>query len=197
MRRAFRIIALLALVAIVAVFALQTYRVRQARKAGILSETIDHQGNVWKADYTALIPAPEKAVFAAIEHIEDSHSPSIREVKVLSQDGNHKTVELQMAGLAGQSAATRLAFEYFPDQHRITYRSVDNPAFDTQAEYQLTDQGAKTLIAAHQTTRLNAPVPLPDELIKQGIRSIFVAQLEGIRRSLNITDADDEDADEP
>ena len=196
-----RLIALVA-VAAVAVFAYRFYQARRSQQAGILSESIEHQGDAWTVDYTARIPAPATAVFGAIEHIENSHSDSIRGVKVLSQNGNRKVVELTMNGPANQSVVTKIAFEYFPQDHRITYRTLDSPMFDTSAEYRLTDEGASTLINFHQTATSSKPVNLPDAIVREVIRSVFIGQLDGIKQSLNLAsstvdDEADKDPDEP
>ena len=42
-----------------------------------------------------------------------------------------------------------------------------------------------------RTTHLLQPLPVPDGMIKQVIRSIFVTQLEGLKQALNIKTADD------
>ena len=196
-----RLIVLVAVAALV-VFAYRLYQSRRAQQAGILSESIEHQGDAWTVDYTARLPAPAKTVFGAIEHIENSHSDSIRSVKVLSQNGNRKVVELTMNGPANQSVVTKIAFEYFPDDDRITYRTLDSPMFDTSAEYKLTDEGVSTVINFHQTATASKPVNLPDVIVKEVIRSVFIGQLDGIKQALNISastadDEADKDPDEP
>ena len=40
------------------------------------------------------------------------------------------------------------------------------------------------------------PLPVPDGVIQQVIRSIFVAELETLKRQLNITTADDTGSDD-
>jgi len=184
-----------AVIVAAAAFGYWFYQNQRAKHAGILSEAIEHQGGVWTADYAARIPAPAKAVFGAIEHIEDSHSDSIKDVKVLSENGKEKVVELRMNGPANQSVVTKIAFEYFPSYDRITYRTIDSPMLDTKAEYKLTDEGASTLINFHQTASSSKPVNLPDAIIKEVIRSVFIGQLDGIKHALNVTTADEDEAD--
>jgi uncharacterized membrane protein len=197
-----RRLIILVSVAAAAVLVYRFYQGRRVQQAGIISESIEHQGGAWTVDYTARIPAPAKAVFGAIEHIEDSHADSIRSVKVLSEKGNRKVVELTMNGPANQSVVTKIAFEYFPEDDRITYRTLDSPMLDTNAEYKLTDEGASTLITFHQTATSSKPINLPEAIVKEVIRSVFIGQLDGIKRSLNITtpavdDEADKDPDEP
>jgi carbon monoxide dehydrogenase subunit G len=199
MTRTYKIIFSLVVLGVLAVIIFYVVQQRRAQKAGLLTENIEHKGDTWNADFTARIGAPEGQVFDAIRNIEKAHSDEIKSVQVISQAGNEKTVEMQVAGPGGQTLTTRLAFQYFPQQHRITYHTVDGGDFDTQAEYNLGDEGASTLMKFHETTKVAQALPVPDGVVKQVIRGIFLAQLEGLKKALNINTADtgDEDSDEP
>ena len=196
MKTALKILGGLIVLAIVAVVALHFYESRRAREAGLLTEQITHDGDVWKADFTARIPAPEQTVYDAIRNVENTRSDQVKAVRVVSQSGNKKTVDMDIAGPGGQTITTELAFEYFPDEKKIVYNSVNNPLLDTQGVYQLTDEGASTFIDYHQNTHMLQPLPVPDGVIQQVIRSIFVAELETLKRQLNITTADDTGSDD-
>jgi hypothetical protein len=111
-------------------------------------------------------------------------------VRVVSQSGNKKIVDMDIAGLGGQTTTTELEFEYLPEQKKIVYHTVNNPLLDTHAAYQLDDEGTSTLIHYHETTHLLQSVPVPDGLIKQVIRGIFISQLETLKHTLNIKTAD-------
>jgi len=196
MKTALKILGGVIVLAIVAVVALHFYELRRARQAGLLTENITHDGDVWKADFTARIPAPEQTVYDAIRNVENTRSDQVKAVRVVSQSGNKKTVDMDIAGPGGQTITTELAFEYFPDEKKIVYNSVNNPLLDTQGVYQLTDEGASTFIDYHQNTHMLQPLPVPDGVIQQVIRSIFVAELETLKRQLNITTADDTGSDD-
>src|SRR5260370_27487064 len=137
---------------------------QRAKKAGIISESIVRDGNTWKVDFVARIPAPEKDVFSAIEHVEDSpkYSSSVSQVKVLSQEGNKKTVEMDISGPGGQQLPNQLEFQYFPNEGKITSTTVNNPLFSNNAEYDLKDEGATTEIDYHQNTKMQMHIPAPD-----------------------------------
>ena len=96
----------------------------------------------------------------------------------------------------GQPITTELEFEYLPDEKKIISNSKNNPMFDTQSVYQLTDEGASTFIDYHQNTHMLQSLPVPDGVIKQVIRGIFVAQLETLKKQLNIKTADESDNDD-
>lgn len=196
MSKALKIVGGLVVLIVVVYAGYRFYQSRRAQKAGLLSESITHDGDMWKADFTARIPAPEQTVFSAIRDIEKTHSDQIKAVRVVSQTGNKKTVDMDLAGFGGQTITTELEFEYLPDDKKIVYHTVNNPLLDTQATYQLGDEGSRTFIDYHETTHLLQSVPVPDGMIKQVIRSIFVAQLEGLKQALNIKTADDTSSDD-
>src|SRR5260370_38975875 len=168
MKRVLQIVGGLLVVAMIA-FSVRYYLHQQrAKKAGIISENIVHEGDTWKVDFVARIPAPEKDVFSAIEHVEDSpkYSSQISEVKVLSQDGNKKTVEMDIKGPGGQALPNQLEFQYFPDQGKITSATVNNPMFSNNTEFDLKDEGATTQIDYHSNTKMQIQIPAPEALVK-------------------------------
>ena len=185
-----RILVALVVVVVVVYAGFRFYQSRRALKAGLLTESITHEGDLWKANFTARIPAPEQTVFDAIRNIENTHSDQVKAVRVVSQSGNKKIVDMDIAGPGGQPITTQLEFEYLPDEKKIVYHTLNNPLLDTHAEYQLGDEGTSTLITYHETTRLLQSVPVPDGVIKQVIRGIFISQLETLKRTLNIKTAD-------
>jgi len=196
MKTLVKVLAGVVVLAVVAIVGWHYYQLRRARQAGLLTENITHDGDIWKADFTARIPAPEQTVFDAIKNVENTHNAQVKSVRVVSQSGNKKTVDMDIGGPGGQVITTELAFEYMPDEKKIVYNTVNNPVFDTQAVYQLSDEGAGTFIDFHQNTHMLQSLPVPDGVIKGIIRSIFVAQLETLKGQLNIKTADGSDNDD-
>ncbi len=199
MAKALKILAGLVVVLVVVYAGIRFYQSRRALKAGLLTENITHDGDVWKANFTARIPAPEQTVFDAIRNIENTHSDQVKAVRVVSQTGNKKTVDMDIATFGGQTITTELEFEYLPADKKIVYHTLNNPLLDTHAAYQLGDEGSSTLIDYHETTHLLQSFPVPDGVIKQVIRTVFISQLETLNRSLNLKTADNSGSsdDEP
>jgi len=162
------------------------YQSHRVQATGILRENVVRDGDIWTADFIARIEAPEPQVFDAIENVESSHSDQVKDVKVVAQGLSTKTVDMTIDGPGGQPIVTRLKFDFDQPGRRISYQTIDNPLLDTHAQYNLTDEGATTLVTFHQTTRMMQEMPVPDALVKGVIRSIFVAQLQGLRKSLNL-----------
>src|SRR5215469_9031061 len=196
MKTILRVLGVVVVLAVIVAVGWHFYQLRRARQAGLLTENITHDGDVWKADFTALIPTPEQTVFDAIKNVENTHSDQIKAVRVISQNGNKKTVEMDIAEPGGQVLTTELEFEYLPDEKKIIYHTINNPLLETQAVYQLRDDSGGTFIDYHQDTHMLQSLPLPDGLVKEGIRGIFVAQLETLKHTLNIKTADQSDNDE-
>ncbi|MHB8382182.1 MAG: SRPBCC family protein [Candidatus Binataceae bacterium] len=194
MSRTYKAVAAIVIIVVVGYAGWHFYQARRIRKAGILSEKIVHDDNLWTADYTAVIAAPEPAVYDALRNIEKSNAPGVQGIKVISQGENTKTVEMDLSGFGGQTIAMQLAFDYDPAAQRVTYHTVDNPMFDSHAQYQLqADGGGATLITYHGTTRMLQSMPVPDSIVKSVIRNIFISQLEGLKSTLHITTADQSD----
>ena len=196
MKTLIKILGGVIVLAVVAIVGWHYYQMHRAQQAGLLTESITHDGDIWKADFTARIPAPEQTVFDAIKNVENTHSDQVKAVRVVSQSGNKKTVDMDIAGPGGQAITTQLEFEYLPDEKKIISNTVNNPMFDTKSVYQLSDEGASTFIDYHQNTHMLQSLPVPDGVIKQVIRGIFVAQLETLKRQLNIKTADESDNDD-
>ncbi len=195
----YKSIALLTVVAIVAVVGYHLYGARCGQKAGIISEDIKGSGDNWDADFKARVSALEKDVFRAMENVENAKSDQILNVKVLSSQGNTKTVEVDFAGPTGASVPTKFAFQYFAGQNRMTYKSLDSQVFQSDGDCRLQAECAATLIECRQLTKLLQQRPLTDGVIKENLRQMFVAQLDGLHRALHvqIPDRTDEDDDEP
>jgi hypothetical protein len=194
MRKALTILIVLVVFVVVAYEGWHYLQSRRAQQAGLLTENIDHDGDLWKADFTARIPAKEQVVYDAIRNIESTHGDQVKAVRVVSQNGDNKLVDMDLAGPGGQTITTRMQFHYLPAEKKIVYNTVNNPLFDTQAVYQFGDEGASTFIDYHQTTKILQQMPVPDGVIKQVIRGIFVAQLEGLKQSLHIKTVEQSDS---
>jgi hypothetical protein len=198
MSKTYKIVSALVIIAVLVVGGYLFYQRHRAQKAGLLTENIVHKGDAWNADFTARIGAPQQQVFDTIKDVERAKSDQVKSVTIISQTDTEKTVEMQIAGPAGQTITTRLAFQYFPAEHRIVYHTVDSGPFATNAEYDLDDEGAATLMKFHETTKVSQQLPVPDGVVKQVIRGIFLAQLEGLQKALHLSTADnDTDNDEP
>ncbi|HUY26131.1 MAG TPA: SRPBCC family protein [Candidatus Binataceae bacterium] len=194
MSKTYQAVIAIVIIVVVGYAGWYAYQARRIHSAGILSEKIVHDGDLWTADYTARIAAPEPAVYDAMQNIEKSRAPGVDKIKVIAQGRNTKTIEMDLDGFGGQTMAMQLAFTYDPATERISYRTVDNPMLDSRGDYQLEADGATaTLITYHATTKMLQSMPVPDGIVKSAIRGIFIYQLEGLKNTLHVTTADRSD----
>ncbi|HVN64363.1 MAG TPA: SRPBCC family protein [Candidatus Binataceae bacterium] len=193
MKTAFKILGAVVFVAVVAFVGWRFLQARRAQQAGLLSENITHDNDKWKADFTAWIPAPEETVFDTMRQVEKAHNDHVKAIHVVSQTGDSKTVQMDLAGFGGQTATVEMEFHYDPEQGRMTYRTVNSPLMNAQGEYHLSNSGGGTLIEYHETVT-GVPNQFPDAVVQQVIRTIFVAQLEALQSALHITTATESDA---
>jgi carbon monoxide dehydrogenase subunit G len=201
MSKTYRVVSTLVVVAVVVAGAYYLYQRHRVRKAGVLTENIVRQGNQWNAEFTARIAAPEPKVFDSIRNFDKNHYDEIKSMQVISESDDQKVVEIQIAAIPGQVTTTRLGFRFYPDQHRITYRTLGGGPFSSEAEYDLTDEGAHTLIRFTDTTSVPNQIPVPDAIIKRFIRGYFVSQLQDLQKNLHVAESADSDSgddnDEP
>jgi hypothetical protein len=175
-------------------------RPRCGQKAGILGENIAHSGDTWTADFRARVPAPESAVFRAMQNVKNVKSDQILDVKELSSHGNTRMVEVDFAGPTGASEPTQFTFRTFTGPDRIVYKSLDSQVFRIDGDCQIEPECAATIIECKQVTNLLQERPLTDGVVKENIRQLFLAQIDNLRSTLHlqIPDQSDEgDDDDP
>jgi hypothetical protein len=198
MSKTYRVVSTLVIVGVVIFAVYYLYQQHRVVKSGVLTENITHQGEQWTADFTARVAAPEAQVFDTIKNFDKGHYDEIKSMQVISQSDNQKTIEMQIAAVPGQVTTTRVMFQYFPAEQRITYHTLDRGPFATSAEYDLTAEGSNTLLRFRDTTTVPQGLPVPDMIVKRFIRGYFVSQLQGLQKTLNIADADSsDDNDQP
>jgi hypothetical protein len=119
----YKLIALLAVVVGVGAVAYYLRSNRCGQKPGIISEDINGSGDNWSADFRARVSAPEQEVFRALGKVENAKSDQILDIKVLSDLGSTKLVEVDFAGPTGSSVPTQFRFEFFSSQDRLRIRA--------------------------------------------------------------------------
>jgi hypothetical protein len=150
----------------------------------ITSESIGKDGDAFKIELTSRIDAPVAAVFEAFEHPERSQGmiDEIKQAKVLSGDDKKKTVEFHILSL-DQLQVLTVDLTYLKDQDRIGIKTVEGTT-DIDGYYQLSasPDGKRTLVTyiARQITKL----PLPDGVLKSGIKEQFANLMSAIKKVL-------------
>ena len=155
--------------------------------AEILSEKLEKDTDTMEIEFTSRVDAPVDAVFGAFTEPERSQefSDSVRYAKLLSNEGNRKTVEFEMV-ILGQPQRLTLEFTFVPGEHRVTIRTIENQFSDLSGEYRLTPSpdGTKTLITYTGISKDKAKLPVPLALQKSALRETFVSTIRALKKGL-------------
>jgi len=160
----------------------------------ISTESIVKNGDTWKVNFTSKINAPVDKVWEAMTQPERMHefSPdNILKSELISKDGNSKVVDLVFKldilppGFKVQNIRNQLQF--FPDEHRITQKSVDFKLADISSEYKLTPtpDGKGTILTFTQTSKDKSPL-LVDSLQKGALRETYIRQVQIVNKVLGL-----------
>src|SRR5262249_48072890 len=131
----------------------------------IAEENVTHDDNVTRARFVSIIDAPVDTVEKAIWSVEDSQRmvENIKLSKLLESKGNTKVVEINLLALNLPLQAYTMEWTLFPDEHRITFKTVKSVAQDIDGEYKLepSPDGAKTRLVYTATAKDKIAVPFP------------------------------------
>jgi hypothetical protein len=160
----------------------------------IATESIERTGDTWNVKFTSKIDAPVDQVYQALSQPERMHEfapDSVTKSELVKQDGNNKTVDLVFKldilppGFKVQQIRNDLAF--FPDEKRVTQKSVDFKLADISSEYKLTPSpdGKGTILTYTQTSKDKAPM-LVESLQKGALRETYVIQVRAMEKALGL-----------
>lgn len=160
----------------------------------IVTESIERDGDIWNVKFTSKIDAPVDQVYEALAQPERMHEfapESVTQSKLVKEDGNNKTVDLVFKldilppGFKVQQIRNDIAF--FPDEKRVTQKSVDFKLADISSEYKLTPSpdGKGTILTYTQTSKDKAPM-LVESLQKGALRETYVIQVRAMNKALGL-----------
>jgi uncharacterized membrane protein len=154
----------------------------------IVEEQVTHDGKVTHARYVSLIDAPVDAVQKALWDVENSPKmvENIKMAKVLEDKGNTKLVEINLQALSLPLQNFTMEWTLYPDQHRITFKTVKSQAQDIEAEYKLeaSPDGKRTRVVYTTTTTEKIVVQLPQSVLDSANRETYVNTVRGIEKSV-------------
>jgi uncharacterized protein YndB with AHSA1/START domain len=153
----------------------------------ILSEKLEKDTDTMEIEFTSRVDAPVDTVFRAFTEPERSRefSDSVRYAKLLSSEGNRKTVEFEMV-ILGQPQRLTLEFTFVPEESRITIKTIESQFSDLTGQYRFTPSpdGTKTLVTYTGTARDKAKLPVPLALQKSALRETFVSTIRALKKGL-------------
>ena len=152
----------------------------------IVEEEVKHDGAVTHSRYVSLIDAPVDAVLKAIWDVEDSPRTveNVKMAKVLESKDNTKLVEINLQALTLPLQNFTMLWTLYPDEHRITFKTVKSQAQDIEAEYKLepSPDGKRTRLTYTTTSKDKIAVPFPQSVLDSANRETYVNTVRGIQK---------------
>lgn len=163
----------------------------------IVSESMVKNGDTWDVSFTSRIDAPLDKVFEMFQHPENAikYAPdNVLKSEVISENGNVKVIDLVgkldilPPGFKVQNI--RSEYTFFPDQKRITSKTVDFKLADITSEYKFEPgpDGKSTILKFSQKSKDKAPM-IVESLQKGALRETFVTQVKVVNRALGLDTA--------
>ena len=153
----------------------------------ILSEKLEKDANVMEVEFRSRIDAPVADVYRAFTEPErlQEFSDIVRYAKLVRAENNHKAVEFEMV-ILGRPQRLTLEFSFFPQEHRIALKTIENPLSDVTGEYRLapSPDGSKTLLTYTGVTKDKIQLPVPLALQKSAMREMFTSTIRALKKGL-------------
>lgn len=154
----------------------------------IAEEKITHDDKITHARFVSIIEAPVPAVQTALWDVENSQQmvENIKMSKLLQASGNTKLVEINLQSLNLPLQNLTMQWTLYPDEHRLTFKTVKSQAQDIEGEYKLepSPDGTKTRLTYTTTSRDKIAVPFPESVLDSANRETYVNTVRGIQRAV-------------
>ncbi|MGD9763936.1 MAG: hypothetical protein AB7V27_09505 [Candidatus Binatia bacterium] len=148
----------------------------------------DKDGGVATMRYEGIIDGPLEKVQDAVWAVErgDEYVANVKKAELLSQDGNTKTVLLQVQALNLPLQQYTMLFTLDTARHRVDFKTTKAQAADLEGSYQLerSPDGLRTKIVYQATSTDKIAVPFPAAVIESANRETFVNTVRGINKLL-------------
>lgn len=165
---------------------------REAAKWQQVKE-IDDEASFYEKDgpntkmrFVSVIDAPIDKVQAALWQVERSAEivDNISRSKLIKQEGNTKVLEMHVQPLNLPLQYYTMEFTFFPDKHRVEFKTVDSNTQDISGSYQLeaSPDGKRTRLIYTATGKDKVAVPVPESVIESASRQTFVNTVRGITK---------------
>jgi hypothetical protein len=160
----------------------------------IVTESIAKQGDTWHVKFVSTFDAPVDKVYEVFTLPEKGHDilpEAILKADVVSQNGNMKTVDivgrLEILPPGFKVQTLRNEYTFYPDEKRITSRTIDFKLADINSEFQFAPSadGKGTTLTFTQTSKDKAPM-LVESLQKGALRETYITQVKIADKALGL-----------
>jgi uncharacterized protein YndB with AHSA1/START domain len=160
----------------------------------IATERIDRNGDTWQVQFTSTFNAPPDKVYDAFTHperVKEFVPENVLKSDLVTAEDNKKTVDvvgrLDILPPGFKVQNLRIEYTYFPDQKRITSRTIDFKLADINSEYRFepSPDGNGTVLKFSQTSKDKAPM-IVESLQKGALRENYATQVKAANRALGL-----------
>ena len=158
---------------------------------------MEKTGDTWHVKFQTKIDAPPDKVFEAFAQPERAHEfapDNVMKSELVSQSGNTKMVDivgkLDVLPPGFKVQDLRTEFTLYPDEKRITSKSIDFKLADITSEYKFepADGGKATIITFTQTSKDKGALPV-ESLQKGALKETYVRQVQMVNKALGLDQA--------
>jgi len=159
----------------------------------IATSNMSKSGDTWHITFTSKFDAPLDKVFDAFQHPEravEFAPENVMKSEVVKDEGNTKTIDvvgkldILPPGFKVQNLRTQ--YTVFPDQHRITSKSIDFKLADIDSEYKFEPTAdGKTVLKFNQTSKQKQQM-LVEALQKGALCETYATQVRAVNRALGL-----------
>ena len=184
-------------IVVLAVVAFAAYKVASVRNEAakwsgpmkeIVEENVTHEDNVTHTRFVSLIGGPVNAVQKTIWDVENSQNmvENIKMSKLLDSKDNTKLVEINLQSLNLPLQNLTMQWTLYPEEHRITFKTVKSQAQDIEGEYKLesSPDGTKTRLVYVTMSKDKIAMPFPQSVLDSANRETYVNTVRGIEKAL-------------
>ena len=165
----------------------------------IASSNMAKTGDTWHISFTSKFDAPLDKVFDAFQHPEravEFAPENVMKSEIVKDEGNTKIVDvvgkldILPPGFKVQNLRTQ--YTVFPDEHRITSKSLDFKLADIDSDYHFepTQDGKGTLLKFAQTSKQKQQM-IVESLQKGALCETYATQIRAVNRALGLAPAPD------
>ena len=159
----------------------------------IATSNLSKSGDTWHIAFTSKFDAPLDKVFDAFQHPEravEFAPENVMKSEVVKDEGNTKTIDvvgkldILPPGFKVQNLRTQ--YTVYPDQHRITSKSIDFKLADIDSEYKFEPTAdGKTVLKFNQTSKQKQQM-LVEALQKGALCETYATQVRAVNRALGL-----------
>jgi hypothetical protein len=153
----------------------------------IVEEEVARDGAVTTTRFVSLIDLPLATVEQYLSTPErgQENVENITLSKLLKTEGNTKLIEMNVRALNLPLQFYTMQFTFFPDQHRIAFKTIESQAQDLEGEYLLeaSPDGKSTRLTFRSKNKDKIALPFPQSVVDSANKEIFVNTIRGLKKA--------------